>query len=453
MRRSKTSRITMTPKSKSTKKKKNQRIFYQTFPVVGEVPIAFYIPECKSREAYKKQIEDHGGIVINIFEPYMYQIKIERNKVKNKNFYAGIIYSSKLIDESIKAGRMMSSLDTFKIGMVKNGIPHKNLHRQGYTFLEVLKVFELAESIKNYKKMFKPEAWEKIANKDIIPGRPAKSLAQTFKKFKKVGKEAALKEILKKGKYSQYFSSPPGFSKECTIEKTPSTQFGSTTDESRENPDEEEEEADQQEDDDVEEFILAVDDLESVLAYNESDDISYNVNNNMKKINTRNLSDIYTDMEENQLRRVTGHKRVKIAEDTEISSPIYASDELIYHCKEKERISVTFKPQERLRLVSKNYSKSKKLDLFRMLYNELEYLSKIHAIKIDDLHMLFFEVSCDIGRLKKILTSESTSAPKRWDELSDLAVLSNFNSVEHKALCKERGPTEVSKRKRFLESR
>lgn len=98
-------------------------------------------------------------------------------------------------------------------------------------------------------------------------------------------------------------------------------------------------------------------------------------------------------MEEEQQERSTGHKRVKITEDTEISSPIYDSNDLIYHCKEKGRISLTFKAQERLRLVSKNFSKGKKLDLFRMLYKELEYLSRMHAIKIDDLHMLFFEVS------------------------------------------------------------
>ncbi len=125
MKRTRLSRFQRTPKGKSKTKEINKKLFSQTFPIVGEVPIAFYIPECASRELYKKKIEKYGGIVINTFEPYMFQIRIERNRVSNKNFYEGVIYSSKLIDRAIERGKMIKTLNTFKIGLIENGIPHK----------------------------------------------------------------------------------------------------------------------------------------------------------------------------------------------------------------------------------------------------------------------------------------------------------------------------------------
>lgn len=79
-----------------------------------EVPIAFYIPECKSRDKYKQLIEDNGGIVINTLEPFMYQIKIEGEK--SKNVYPGDIYSHKLIEASIRNKGIHKNLNKYKLG-------------------------------------------------------------------------------------------------------------------------------------------------------------------------------------------------------------------------------------------------------------------------------------------------------------------------------------------------
>jgi len=59
-------------------------------PVIGEVPLMFYIPECG--EHYfnlKKLIEDHGGMVVEQHECYTFQIKPESAKLKMKDFYFG----------------------------------------------------------------------------------------------------------------------------------------------------------------------------------------------------------------------------------------------------------------------------------------------------------------------------------------------------------------------------
>lgn len=42
-------------------------------PVIGEVPLMFYVPECgEPYEITKKLIEEHGGIVVDQHECYTY---------------------------------------------------------------------------------------------------------------------------------------------------------------------------------------------------------------------------------------------------------------------------------------------------------------------------------------------------------------------------------------------
>jgi hypothetical protein len=48
----------------------------------------FYIPpECDGFEELKTLIEEHGGIVVDTYGCYTYQIKITDAKVKNKDYY------------------------------------------------------------------------------------------------------------------------------------------------------------------------------------------------------------------------------------------------------------------------------------------------------------------------------------------------------------------------------
>lgn len=266
----------------------------------------------------------------------MFQIKIERNKVSNKNFFAGVIYSSKLIDKSIERRKMIKTLTSFKIGISENGIPHKCFFKKKFTFLELVKIFEIASQVKNNKKLFKAPAWNKIVEKKVIPGRNASSLAGTYRKFIRLGEEKALKDILQKGRYSHHFQYPPSLSKEAIVENTPSTQAGAMT--SKEispikadllsDEEEKEEEPEVEEEESVQEFLLAVDDLESVLSYRGSNDRTYNLSTNIKKLEARSLDEAFTQIEEDQQYQTYGCKRVKISEDSEISSPIYDTNDL-----------------------------------------------------------------------------------------------------------------------------
>jgi hypothetical protein len=56
----------------------NPSIFVRTYPILGKIPVGFYIPDCPSKYDLRKLIEKHGGIVIKKYEAFAYQIKPEK---------------------------------------------------------------------------------------------------------------------------------------------------------------------------------------------------------------------------------------------------------------------------------------------------------------------------------------------------------------------------------------
>lgn len=71
-------------------------------PIIGEVPMMFYIPKCgQAYNELKDLIEEHGGMVVEKHECFTYQIKPEYAKLKMKDFYQGSIYICNWIREAI----------------------------------------------------------------------------------------------------------------------------------------------------------------------------------------------------------------------------------------------------------------------------------------------------------------------------------------------------------------
>jgi hypothetical protein len=208
----------------------NKSLFTQSFPIIGEVPIAFFIPECESKAKVKKLIEEHGGILINAYEPYMYQIKIDKENKKSDKFYMGDIYSSKMIYKSIERGKMITSLSSFKLGFNEHGIPHDRIKHSGYTFTEAAKILDIAEKGKNSGNPLLLQFWEKVEEKCLIPGRTKQGLRGAYRKFMKLNKEDVLRMILNdvKGRFSHHFQYPPCLKIDSSMEKTPSTQVSHT---------------------------------------------------------------------------------------------------------------------------------------------------------------------------------------------------------------------------------
>jgi hypothetical protein len=72
---------------------------------------------------------------------------------------------------------------------------------------------------------------------------------------------------------------------------------------------------------------------------------------------------------------------------------------------------------------------------------------------VDEVHKIFFEVSCDRDRLVRILEAGGSSGlgRERWQLLEDLALKDGPEVEAYKYVTDTKGPAEVEKRRRFLE--
>jgi len=207
-----------TPETKN--KKKNNQIFVRTLPVIGEVPMLFYVPPSKEADKLREQIEKYGGKVVDLYEAYVYQIKVAKSKrAGGKTFFRGYVYSSEWIQDSIKKGRLIEDIEDYLCGFHKKSdlctIPKGT--RKQYTITEILRLWELieeeGESAKDCPAM---KFFLKIAAENHIPDRSAQSLRTAWKKFSKMTKRTFVKAALsKKGtKYSHNFEDVPESAKE-----------------------------------------------------------------------------------------------------------------------------------------------------------------------------------------------------------------------------------------------
>ncbi len=82
-----------------------KKLFTEIIPVIGKVPILFYVPEVTPQAIkVRRLIEQHGGLIIFIPECCCYQIYPEWTDSQPANldeFSKGIVFSSHWITESI----------------------------------------------------------------------------------------------------------------------------------------------------------------------------------------------------------------------------------------------------------------------------------------------------------------------------------------------------------------
>lgn len=108
-RKNKKSAVYHTPETRS--KKNNSTLLTMHMSCVGEVPMLFYIPDAKARENLQDVIEAHGGMVVDKYEAYVYQIKPTKGlkgapSAHKNQFHVGFVYQSKWITDSITNGRL-----------------------------------------------------------------------------------------------------------------------------------------------------------------------------------------------------------------------------------------------------------------------------------------------------------------------------------------------------------
>ena len=86
---------------------------------------------------------------------------------------------------------------------------------------------------------------------------------------------------------------------------------------------------------------------------------------------------------------------------------------------------------------------------FALLASDLLDLAEKYKRDVDDVHRMFFEVSCDRDKLVKLL--EGKQSVQKWEQIEDLAVKDCQDSMAYKYVMQKRGENEVAKRRRFLE--
>ncbi len=86
---------------------------------------------------------------------------------------------------------------------------------------------------------------------------------------------------------------------------------------------------------------------------------------------------------------------------------------------------------------------------FALLASDMLDLAEKYKRDVDDVHRMFFEVSCDRDKLVKLL--EGKQSVQKWEQIEDLAVKDCQDSMAYKYVMQKRGENEVAKRRRFLE--
>jgi len=350
-------------------------------------------------------------------------------------------------------------------------------------------MFDLAKKDIDYSNR-SVKFWDEVEKKNIIPDRTSQSLRTAWRKFSKYGEEQFIKEALKdkKVRFSHQFEAVPflnnqvknkyasgsSSSVEMSVQEEEKPMIESQTDQAldMEIMSKEASEEAQEEEDDLE-FLLAVDDLQSAIAFNATDDRTYSLAAPKRISGMNNLNTLY-DNRDDKLRKeerkkvaannISPDKPMQASDNAEIirniaftkdddflksdNSMIYNQENLLDFLTKDFKLTIhRNSDNNELSVKSKIIQKAKDY-FFEKLSKELRDLAKEYGKEMDELHMLFMEVSCDIGELRVLLKGEKAS---KWTMLQDLAIQQEPDSAEFKHICESMGESQVVKRKQFLE--
>ena len=98
-----------------------KEIFVEEFPVIGKVPMHFYLPHSCERSDLKALIERHGGAVTEIHECFTYQIAPLEADVPIVNYFHGDVFMAHWIVDSITEGRLLAPEDYFAFSNNEKG--------------------------------------------------------------------------------------------------------------------------------------------------------------------------------------------------------------------------------------------------------------------------------------------------------------------------------------------
>ena len=86
---------------------------------------------------------------------------------------------------------------------------------------------------------------------------------------------------------------------------------------------------------------------------------------------------------------------------------------------------------------------------FALLADDMLNIAQTYGKDLQEVHKIFYEVSCDREKLIKVLENDGTV--KRWQTLEDLALRHTEDTPSFQVVLDDKGRDEVNLRKAFLE--
>lgn len=314
-----------------------------------------------------------------------------------------------------------------------------------------MKLFEVTEEEK-FKDSPPLKFFHKIVAENLIPDRSAESLKTAYKKFCQMTRGKFVKAAMSKktNRFSHMFEKVPEVSMEEAKETTTTTKFNKNLNKifnsASTKPQEQEELSSESvmgvdlevmtkepticEGDDIE-FVLEIEDMQSVISNYVTGDSSYNLRPVRKRRHVSSLDKMYSSYA-----KAKGSKRVKITEVdeqaveyNESDSTIYEQEDLLAFLKNSAKVKISNNLANNTRSYSSDLPKKNHDEaLFKNIMQELETLSQKYNYTIDEIHTLWMESCCDIDELKKVLSGEKM---KIWSNLEDYAICSEPGSMEY----------------------
>jgi hypothetical protein len=85
--------------------------------------------------------------------------------------------------------------------------------------------------------------------------------------------------------------------------------------------------------------------------------------------------------------------------------------------------------------------------MFERLRMDLQRIGQDYGVDEEIVNETFFQVSCNKSKLIEVLKGQNFT---KWNELEDMALTMDPNSVQYKYLLKVKGTDEIIRRKKFL---
>eukprot|EP00347_Sterkiella_histriomuscorum_P007498 403348691 len=430
-----------------------KNLFTFELPYIGRVSMLFYIPECNERDMLESIIEKHGGRLTKFHECYTYQINPIYNEICARDFFIGNVYRATWLTDSIKAGEMLDNEEYLQkvVTESEKGVMRLELQKGAvsFTIVEAIKIEEIKVTNNNKSSA---NFWIDQCKQNVVPGRTSDSCRQ----FQKVQLKTGLKDYLevqftdKFIKFSHFFSEIP----------RPQDK-GDTTREEKEYLRKAPPKLYNQNPSSNQRFetgiapnlgMNVIDQYQQNMAagaIRKSGAVSLSEISGVRK-NDHDLSKIFGIIDQakklkNQAASNQDQEMINdCGDDKENDQFMLNKDELVDAIQQEQII--VFKKEEEKRQVQLTSGKEM---YFALLAQDLMSLAEKYKRDIDEVHKIFFEVSCQRDQLVKILEGHKVNS--KWGILEDLGLKDEPNQSSYQHVMKEKGQNEIDKRKQFLQ--